>query len=184
MKMKLSYVILFLVCILSCQGKGNAAEQSRNPLKQLESFGFFVYDDPVDVSKLQLKTMDGNAVSLKDFQGSLVFLNFWASWCPPCRAEMPSIERLHNAMQGKNFHIVAVNAGEQQAQVSEFLKKNKYTLPVFLDERGFLTASFASRGIPTTYLVSKEGKMVAVRPGAMEYDQPSLISIFKELADD
>lgn len=186
MKRKLHYFILMVsaVSMLNCQPKEvHTAEKTRNPLKDLEAFGFFIYNEPIDVSSLQLQTMDGSPVSLKDFNGSIVFLNFWASWCPPCRAEMPSIEHLHTAMQGKNFHIAAVNAGEQKAPVTDFLKKNNYTLPVFLDERGFLTASFASRGIPITYLINKEGKMVAVRPGAMEYDKAELIRIFKELAD-
>ena len=97
---------------------------------------------------------------------------------------MPSIERLNKEMDGKNFKIVAVNVGQSKKEVADFIEKHKYTFPIYLDERGTVSAAFASRGIPITYVINKEGKIIAVRPGAMEYDQPELIKAFKDLADE
>ena len=120
---------------------------------------------------------------MSDFTGNITLLNFWATWCPPCRAEMPSIERLYKKMSGTNFRIVAVNAGEHRTQVSSFIEKNKYTFPIYLDESNAVSSIFAARGLPSTYLVNKEGKVIAARIGAMEYDQAELIKLLKELAD-
>ena len=96
---------------------------------------------------------------------------------------MPSIERLYKQMDGTNFRIIAVNAGEHRSQVTSFIEKNKYTFPIYLDESNQLSSIFAARGLPSTYLVNKEGKVIAARIGAMEYDQAELIKLLKELAD-
>ena len=97
---------------------------------------------------------------------------------------MPSIDRLHKAMQGTKFQIIAVNVGERSTQVSTFIDKNKYAFPIYLDETGILSSKFAARGIPATFLLNKEGKIFAVYVGAMEYDKDGLIKLFKELADE
>ena len=86
-------------------------------------------------------------------------------------------------MKGAKFRIVAIDAGEHRSQVASFIEKNKYTFPIYLDESNELSSIFAARGIPSTYLVNKEGKVIAVRIGAMEYDQAELIKLLKELAD-
>lgn len=96
---------------------------------------------------------------------------------------MPSIERLHKQMSGTKFQIIAVNSGERRSQVASFIEKNKYTFPIYLDESNELSSIFAARGLPSTYLVNKEGKVIAARIGAMEYDQAELIKVLKELAD-
>ena len=130
-----------------------------------------------------LPALAGDPVKVSDFSGKITLFNFWATWCPPCRAEMPSIERLYKQMSGTNFRIIAVNAGENRSQVASFIEKNKYTFPIYLDESNALSSIFAARGLPSTYLVNKEGKVIAVRIGAMEYDQAELIKLLKELAD-
>ena len=138
----------------------SAAQQSRTDLSSaLSSLGFYVYDQPIDLPiTAPISALKGEPVKVSDFTGKITLLNFWATWCPPCRAEMPSIER---------FRIVAVDAGEQRAQVASFIEKNKYTFPIYLDESNALSSIFAARGIPSTYLVNKEGKVIAARIGAM-----------------
>ena len=165
--------------------QSSAAQQSAvDPVAALSSLGFYVYDKPIDLPiAASIPALAGEPVKVSDFTGNITLLNFWATWCPPCRAEMPSIERLHQAMQGKSFQIIAVNSGEHRSQVASFIEKNKYTFPIYLDESNELSSIFAARGLPSTYLVSKEGKVIAARIGAMEYDQAELIKLLKELAD-
>lgn len=187
MKTKLHHLIVcmvFSILMLGCSAeKAHAASKTHDPLAALVSFGFYLYDKPIDLSEMTIPALKGGSISNKDFIGKVSLLNFWASWCPPCRSEMPSIERLYAAMKGKKFEIIAVNAGERLKQVEDFISKHNYTFPIYLDETNALTGVFAARGIPVTYVINKEGKIVAVRPGAMEYDQAALIKIFKELAD-
>lgn len=96
---------------------------------------------------------------------------------------MPSIDRLYAQTKDTKFQIIAVNSGERSAQVASFIEKNKYSFPIYLDESNELSQIFAARGLPSTYLVNKEGKIFAARIGAMEYDQAALIKLLKELAD-
>ena len=159
-------------------------QPNADPVAALSSFGFYVYDQPIDLPiTAPIPALTGDPVKVNDFAGKITLLNFWATWCPPCRAEMPSIERLYKQMKGAKFRIVAIDAGEHRSQVASFIEKNKYTFPIYLDESNELSSIFAARGIPSTYLVNKEGKVIAVRIGAMEYDQAELIKLLKELAD-
>lgn len=163
---------------------GKAQHTSTGTTAALRSVGFYVYENPSDLSlTASIPALTGTALSLNDLTGNITLLNFWATWCPPCRAEMPSIERLYSQMSGTKFRIAAVNAGEQRAEVAAFIKNHGYTFPIYLDESNELSSVFAARGLPSTYLLNKEGKIIAVRVGAMEYDQAELIRILKELAD-
>ena len=159
-------------------------QTNADPVAALSSLGFYVYDTPIDLPiTAPIPALAGDPIKVDDFTGKITLLNFWATWCPPCRAEMPSIERLYKQMDGTNFRIIAVNAGEHRSQVASFIEKNKYTFPIYLDESNRLSSIFAARGLPSTYLVNKEGKVIAARIGAMEYDQAELIKLLKELAD-
>ena len=161
-----------------------AQQSSTDPVAALSTLGFYVYDTPIDLPiSSSIPALVGDSIKVGAFAGKISLLNFWATWCPPCRAEMPSIERLHKQMSGTNFQIIAVNSGEHRSQVASFIEKNKYTFPIYLDASNELSSIFAARGLPSTYLVNKEGKVIAVRIGAMEYDQAALIKVLKELAD-
>ncbi len=188
MKKKSYNVLITAACmfmLFSCTAeKAAAAAPKDTSVKALAPFGFHIYEEPVDPSELTLTDLKGKTITNADFTGNITLLNFWASWCPPCRSEMPSIDNLHKAMQGKNFNIVAVNVGEKKDHLVQFIADAGYTFPVYLDEKAVISGMFASRGIPITYLLNKEGDIIAVRPGAMEYDQPKLIEIFKGLADE
>lgn len=163
----------------------STAQQSHtDSVSSLSSLGFYVYDTPIDLPiSSSIPALAGDSIKVGAFTGKISLLNFWATWCPPCRAEMPSIERLHKQMSGTKFQIIAVNSGERRSQVASFIEKNKYTFPIYLDESNELSSIFAARGLPSTYLVNKEGKVIAARIGAMEYDQAELIKVLKELAD-
>lgn len=103
-----------------------------------------------------LTNLKGEKVKLFDYRGKPVFLNFWATWCPPCRAEMPLIQKLYQE-KGKKIQVLTVNIQEDQQTIEKFLKKNHYTFPVLLDKQGKVANQYWIQGIPTTFLIDKEG---------------------------
>ncbi len=165
-------------------GAASATETSgaRSPADTLRNLGFHVFDEPIPLPDRSFASLEGKTMKLAELAGSVTLLNFWATWCPPCRREMPSIERLHAAMKGSNFRIVAISTGEDKKTVRDFVRREGYTFPVFLDTAGALGAEFASQGIPTTYVVDAKGRILAGAVGSREYDDPALIAAFKELS--
>ncbi|MGP1454497.1 MAG: TlpA disulfide reductase family protein [Treponema sp.] len=178
------FILVAVVCMSCFVKKAHANTTSKSKLSDLASYGFYVYEKPMDLVDFNLPSLDGAAaIKPESFTGKIGLLNFWATWCPPCRSEMPSIERLYKAMDKEKFIIAAINVGETQTTVAEFMQKNSYTFPTYLDEKNTIASILAARGIPITYVINKAGKVIAVRPGAMEYDQPKLMEIFKTLAN-
>ena len=116
--------------------------------------------------------LNGKSKNIKEFRGKTVMLNFWATWCPPCRAEMPSMEKLWNKSKNKNFVIIAVSVDQSPtSKVAEFIKTNKYTFPVFHDANGKLAEMFLIRSIPTTYIVDKSGVILSKTMGAEDWSK-------------
>ncbi len=149
---------------------------------RFEKLGFYVFDTPSRQADFTVETMAGKLATRSSLKGNIVLLNFWATWCPPCKEEIPSIENLAVAMQGKNFKVMAVSVGETRSTVASFVAERKMTYPVYLDPRRSLTATYASRGIPTTYVIDKNGDFIAAVIGGIKYDSAETISLFAELA--
>src|SRR3954462_4740150 len=99
----------------------------------------------------------GKKVALKDYRGKLVLLNFWASWCVPCREEMPAMERLYQQYNSKGFTIVAVDVKDNRKDAFAFLNELKITYPVMLDADGEVGLLYGAWGLPTTYLIGPKG---------------------------
>lgn len=106
-----------------------------------------------------LNTLEGNKVNLEDFRGKVVLLNFWASWCPPCKAEMPAFEALHQAYLGQDFVILAVNTTFQDdlAAAQQFVDDNHLTFPILLDQDGKTSNSYQVLAMPSSYFIDREG---------------------------
>ncbi len=151
---------------------------------RLSKLGFHVFPEPVVLPPFTADSLDpaGERLDSGALAGTVTLLNFWATWCPPCRREMPSIERLSALMKGSAFRVAAVNVGENRGDVAAFMKKEGYTFPVYLDPEGAIGASLASQGIPTTYILDPSGRVIAGTVGSREYDDPALVSILKDMA--
>ncbi|MDH7484510.1 MAG: TlpA disulfide reductase family protein [Spirochaetales bacterium] len=148
----------------------------------LEALGFFVFDQPFEQPNFTVSTLTGSIKPRTATKGNITLLNFWATWCPPCKQEIPTIQKLHDTMKGEKFEIMAISVGEPLTTVKSFVERNKLSFPVYLDPKNTLSAVYASRGIPTTYLLDKNGKFIAGIIGAFEYDNPAFLSIVKELS--
>lgn len=150
---------------------------------RLAALGFQVYASPRPAQDFVASGLDGSKTALSSLKGKIVLLNFWATWCPPCKAEMPSIEALWKTARDKAFTILALSDGESPSDVSAFIKKNGYTYPVFVDPAGSVSRRYGVQGIPTTYVIDKRGMVIARVIGGIEYDTPEALSVFAELAD-
>jgi thiol-disulfide isomerase/thioredoxin len=121
----------------------------------------------IDALDFTLEDMNGNKVSLSDFKGKTIFLNFWASWCGPCKYEMPFIEQLYQETQDSDLVIITVNLQESKSTVSSFMTDNKYTFPVWLDIKGDVANQYGVSGIPLSLLINKDFKIVSAHEGYM-----------------
>ena len=124
-------------------------------------------------SDFELKDMDGNRVHLSDFRGSIVFLNFWASWCPPCKAEMPHMERIHRDYKDKSVTVLAVNLTTTEGKLSdvkEFVTNAGLTFPVVLDTEGVVKKQYQIMAYPTTFIIDEQGIIRQRFLGAVSYE--------------
>jgi len=130
-----------------------------------------------------LESLDGKKISLSSYKGSFVFLSFWATWCPPCKKEMPGLQALYEKLKAKGFVIVAVDLGEDKKVVSAFIKKNGYTFPVLLDTTGAIGGGYGAQSIPTNYILDRKGNIIARKVGidGVEWDSAERVALFEKL---
>jgi len=116
----------------------------------------------------QLPSLDGKAVSLRDFRGKPVMLNFWASWCGPCRSEMPFFQQIYEDKQwsARGLTILAVNLGESTETVKKFMAESRFNFPVLLDSKQEVGLRYNIRSIPTTLFLDKNGVIQEIKIGA------------------
>lgn len=114
-----------------------------------------------------LANLDGNQVSLSDFRGKTVFINFWATWCPPCREEMPAIETLYQQYKDKDVVVLGVDILETEGEVRQFVEEGGYSWIFVMDTTGEVTASYQVIAIPTSFFIDKEGIIRVIQIGAM-----------------
>jgi thiol-disulfide isomerase/thioredoxin len=127
-----------------------------------------------------VQDLEGRPFELAKTRGKVVFLNFWATWCPPCVAEMPSIQRLYEELQGSNVAFAAVSSEDADA-VRRFVKENDYTFPVYVAADS-IPGDLRPRAIPTTYIVRRDGAVVVKHVGSAQWDSPQVVEFLKKLA--
>mgnify|MGYP001060564263 FL=1 len=130
----------------------------------------------------QLEDTKGNKVSLSDLRGKVVMVNLWATWCPPCIEEMPSMERLHEVMAGDDFVMLAINTEQNgRTVVPEFLKKTPYTFPILYDDKGVVQKLYGVYKFPESFIVGKDGKVVEKIIGPLDWSSLKTINYLKGL---
>lgn len=147
------------------------------------SHNLTVVKKAIPASDFELQDMDEEKVKLSDYRGKVVLLNFWATWCPPCIREMPSMERLHQQVDADDFKVIAVNQMEDVDQVFAFTGQLEVdpTFAILFDSTSEVSRDYAVRGLPTTYLIDKEGNIRYRAVGGREFDHAEVIKTIKQL---
>ena len=125
--------------------------------------------------EFELPGEDGKTYRLSDFRGRVVVLNFWATWCPPCREEMPAMERAWQKVKAKGIVLVAVNVGEDDDQIFQFLGDFPVTFPILLDRKGEIVKRYPVIGLPTTFIIDLAGRVTHRAVGTRDWDHSELI---------
>jgi cytochrome c biogenesis protein CcmG, thiol:disulfide interchange protein DsbE len=131
---------------------------------------------------ITVKSMDGKDIKLSDYKGKVVMLNFWATWCPPCREEIPSMMNLQKQMEGKPFQMLAVSVDEGgKADVDAFFKKTGFMLPVYTDQNKTAATAYGVTGVPETYIVDTKGIIVKKVIGPLKWDDAEVVAYITKL---
>ena len=132
-----------------------------------------------------LQDMDDKKHRLSDLRGKVVLVNFWATWCPPCRREMPSIERLALAQKGKDFEILAVNVAENLETVFGFTGtlEPAPSFPILFDTDSGVVKTWPVMGLPTTFILDKQGRIAFRAVGGREFDDKAILAQIQSLID-
>ena len=177
------FLLMFIASVLPIAAVDETEAEELSELQdQLMELGFQVFRVPVVAPVFTLKDLNGEDVSLSSLRGKLVFLNFWATWCGPCRVEMPSMQVMYESLDGYNFEILAVDLQESERTVKNFIEKEGFTFPVVLDKNGRVGAQYGARSIPTTYLIDIDGNAVGFLIGSRRWDVEDVYDTFKKLS--
>jgi peroxiredoxin len=131
----------------------------------------------------QLQDIDEQKHRLSDYRGKVVIVNFWATWCPPCRFELPSMERLWKVLQKEDVVMLAINVGEDADTIFTFTSDYPVTFPLLLDRDSSVTNSYPVLGIPTSFILDPDGRIVYRAVGTREWDDAQLIRTILDLKD-
>ncbi|GAB1309115.1 TlpA disulfide reductase family protein [Urechidicola sp. KH5] len=132
----------------------------------------------INEASWQLRGLNTANVNLKDLKGEVVFINFWATWCPPCRAEMPSIQKLYNSYEDKVSFIMVSN--EEATPIELYMQNENFNFPSFV-QQSITPDIFPVSSIPTTYIVNKEGQIVAHEVGPLNWNSKGVHELLDEL---
>ena len=129
-----------------------------------------------------LETPTGKKLSLKDFKGKVVLLNFWATWCEPCKKELPSMQKIYEALNPGGIEVVAISIDRgKKKRVENYIKKYNLTFPVLLDPSQKVRKDYFILGLPTSYLIGTDGKLKGFISGAREWDSSASKEMFSTL---
>ncbi|MEJ2731471.1 MAG: TlpA disulfide reductase family protein [Deltaproteobacteria bacterium] len=129
-----------------------------------------------------LPGLDGKMISLSDYRGHVVLVNIWATWCPPCVGEMPSMEKLYRALKGENFEILAVSIDALgKKAVAPFMKKYNLSFPALMDPDGTIKTLFQTTGVPESFIINQEGILIEKVIGPKDWATPQMVGFFRNL---
>jgi cytochrome c biogenesis protein CcmG/thiol:disulfide interchange protein DsbE len=131
-----------------------------------------------------LPGLDGKMVSLSDYRGHVVLVNVWATWCPPCVDEMPSMEKLYRGLKGENFEILAVSIDALgKKAVAPFMKKYNLSFPALMDPDGTIKTLYQTTGVPESFIVNQDGILIEKIIGPRDWAAPEVLRFFRDLIE-
>ena len=151
---------------------------------RLRNLGFIVQEGLVAAPDFTTEDAAGNRVSSRSFRGRVVLLNFWATWCPPCRLEMPSMERLYGEFRGRGLEIVAVNFMEPRELVQDFAREQNLTYPMLLDRRSDIAEQYGVLRLPETVVIGRGGELIAKTTGYKDWYKEDVRELVSALLED
>lgn len=182
MRLKLIAVTgLAIATFVACSNTAVETASSTNenaPVENAQSAAPNTTEASSKLPSFKVTAMDGSTVNLADLKGKKVFVNLWATWCPPCREEIPSIEKLQSKVDKQRVAFVMLSLDENFELAKNFAKKNKMQLPVFYPAEG-LPAMFKTDGIPATFIFNEKGELIKANSGADDYDTEDYVQLLK-----
>ncbi len=171
----LSFVLiaLYAILILFKETPTNRQSKVEIPLTRLKN--------EILAPDFKLSDLDGEMYSLANYRGKPLIINFWATWCPPCRAELPSMNRAWEKIKDEGINMVAINVGESEDTVFAFMGEYPIAFTVLLDETGEIINQWSVKGLPTTFILNKEGKLMYRAIGGRAWDSDELLDIVRQL---
>jgi peroxiredoxin len=163
-------IVLHSAAILIAVATALGAKEAGAGQSLATALGIQEPKEQVEAPRIVGNDPEGKTIRLSDFRGQIVFLNFWATWCVPCRWEMPAMQRLYREFKDRGFVILAVNLMEGPAPIRAFMRELKLTFPVVLDPKGETAMTYSVRGLPATYLIDRRQVIVGRAIGAREWD--------------
>ena len=161
-----------MILLLALFGSGTVAAEEQT---------LTVVDPPMPAPDFSLPDVNGNLHSIAGYAGKPVIVNFWATWCPPCIEEMPSMNRAWMAVRDEGIVMLAVNVGEDEDQVFTFTADYPVDFPLLLDEAGEVVQQWGALGLPTTFVVDPGGNIVYRAVGGRAWDDPVLLDQVRAL---
>lgn len=162
----------------------SAATGDRELTDRMQDLGFQLPSRSVQAVEFDLADLAGEVHSLQRYRGSVVFLNFWATWCAPCRIEMPDLQELHDELgDTADFTMLAINLQEDAAQVRRFATELELTFQILLDSSGKTSAAYGARTLPMSYLIDKDGAILARIIGVREWAAPEFAELIRALTN-
>jgi thiol-disulfide isomerase/thioredoxin len=160
-----------------------AKTENRELERLFSDIGVLQISPDSDPLEIRLSDPTGRPVSLSEFRGKIVFINFWTTWCLACVIEMPSMEKLHQRFKDKDFVMVAINLQESAERVKQFYKEHQLTFTTLLDITGDVGAALSINAIPTTFILDKTGRIIGKALGPREWESKQSIALFEYLTD-
>jgi peroxiredoxin len=130
-----------------------------------------------------LQTLEGRPLESSSLRGKVVVLNFWATWCGPCKEEMPALQRLKQHFKTEEFELLAITTDPQREAIKGFVQSLGLAFPVLLDEAKDVSATFGVRGLPTTVLIGKDGRVLARAVGPRAWDSPESVALIRRMVE-
>ncbi len=181
MKKKISIMIFVLLLLPAIYACGKDSRQNAE-VDVVEDEKWVALEKGKTAKDFSLHDMKGNMVSLSDFRGKVVFLNFWATWCAPCRHEMPDLEKLHNKYKEGDLVVLAVSTDKQGLKVVQpYIDEEGFTLTVLIDSNSDVSDSYGVFALPTTFIIDRDGKIVEMIQGIRDWFDKEVLDYLDEL---
>ena len=137
--------------------------------------------EPQAAPEFSYQDINGNTHTLAGYQGKVVVVNFWATWCPPCIKEMPSLQSASEQLKQDDIHVLGINIGDNKEAIEDFLELTPVDFPLLMDENMDSMALWALKGLPTTHILNPAGQIAFTVLGDKEWDEPSLLEQIRSL---